>query len=62
MADDVPDGLAHALRGRFGLAGTDLGELLAEPSRRREQEVARAAGRVEAADGEQGVLSERPGE
>jgi len=58
VGDDVPNGLPLGLRRRFLLPGPDSGELPAQAAGGRKQEVARAAGGVEDADGEESVFGE----
>jgi hypothetical protein len=58
VGDDVAGGFAHALGCGFVFAGSDSCQFLAEPAGGGEEEVAGAAGGVEDAEGEEGVLGE----
>ncbi|AEP13712.1 hypothetical protein Cabther_B0714 [Chloracidobacterium thermophilum B] len=58
----VADGLADVIGIRLVFAGTDFGQFLAQPPRRRQQEMSRTAGGVKDAEGEQGVFGEGLGE
>jgi hypothetical protein len=58
VGDDVPHGLAQGLGRRLVLTGADAGEFPAQAPGGRKQEVARAAGGVENAEGKQGMFGE----
>ncbi len=56
VSDDVADGFADAFGGGLVLVGSDAGELLAQAACGSQQEMTGAAGGVNDADGEEGLL------